>query len=151
MEEEEEEKVKQRRCAQRVKIHSLRRDSIPSLWRFYWVAQSNWETTFCCSPSQKLFLETLGHGKRVWNCGTWCDIEGYPKETLVWEQPSPTTLLSQKTWSKTSPHHKTLPERNWARHHALIPHLVPNQGPQVTVTILDSFILMNEWMNEWII
>lgn len=79
------------------------------LWRFYWLAQRNWETTFCCSPSQKCFLETLGYGKRVWNCGTWSVIEGYPNETWVWEQPSPTILMSQKTWSKWSPQHKTLP------------------------------------------
>lgn len=124
------------------------------LQRFYWVAQSNWETTFCCFPSQNLFLETLGYGKKVGNCGTWGVIEGYPNETWVWEQPSPTNPMSQKTWSKLSPQHETPPLPTWAF----------LQGTRIWYPIwcltkdsrswrqswFNSSERMNVWMDEWI-
>lgn len=118
------------------------------LQRFYWVAQSNWETTFCCSPSQNLFLETLGYGKKVGNCGTWGVTEGYPNETWVWEQPSPTNPMSQKTWSKLSPQHETPPLPTWAflqgtRIWYPIWRLTPGHGGN------PSLIHLNEWMYGW--
>lgn len=69
MEEEEEEKVTQRDVAKELKYAACAQTLFP-LWRFYRVAQSNRETTFCCFSSQKLFVEKLGYGKRVWNRGT---------------------------------------------------------------------------------
>lgn len=114
------------------------------------VAQSSWETTFCCSPSQKLLPETLGYGKRVWNCGTWSVIEAYPNENLGLRtaqsnhphvskdliQDIASTQNSSRTYMSIS-----------ARHQLRYPSWCLTKD---TRSWWQSWIHSSFWMNEWI-